>query len=371
MALPFAPNATCDIYRAGNAPPSAPDVAGVSCHVRPAYREGRERGDSEAAQLRYTHVLSVDLAVDVRDDFSAFTGSATNRDVLYIPDQTGVGFQVNFVERVNRGGSGDHKRVYLDRKLPAWPMPTHALLAHPGGAQVGGQPAVVSASLLAWYKADAITGLVDNDPVAAWLDSSGNGNDSAQATAGNQPIYKTNQINGLPAVRFDGVDDFLSIASNFDRDSLTLLVIANMTGPGQGAAAYYQESPFGGANTSSWSMLQFASTHPTEVPGGWGVTKNYVDHATTVLDQWLETDGWSILGMRLDGTNLTLKRGTTTVDNLSYAQTFSGGAPYQIGTCVSVCYFDGYIAELLLFDGALSDAGFDTVITDLETKYNL
>lgn len=60
-----------------------------------------------------------------------------------------------------------------------------------------------------WLKADAITGLVDNDPVALWIDSSGNNNDAAQATAAERPIYKTGIVNGLPIVRFDGVNDSL------------------------------------------------------------------------------------------------------------------------------------------------------------------
>jgi hypothetical protein len=58
-----------------------------------------------------------------------------------------------------------------------------------------------------WLDADAITGLVNNDPVATWADQSGNANDATQATAGARPVYKTNIVNGLPVVRFDATDD--------------------------------------------------------------------------------------------------------------------------------------------------------------------
>ncbi len=62
-------------------------------------------------------------------------------------------------------------------------------------------------NLRVWLKADAIMGLVDDDPVATWIDSSGYGNDATQATSSKRPTYKTGIQNGLPAVRFDATDD--------------------------------------------------------------------------------------------------------------------------------------------------------------------
>jgi hypothetical protein len=57
------------------------------------------------------------------------------------------------------------------------------------------------ADLEQWLKADAIVGLVDSDPVATWPDSA-NSNDAVQASGTYQPLYKTNRINGLPALYF-------------------------------------------------------------------------------------------------------------------------------------------------------------------------
>lgn len=68
-------------------------------------------------------------------------------------------------------------------------------------------------SPLAWFKASAITGLSDGDAVATWEDDSGNNYDLTQATAGNRPIYKTNVFGTGPAVRFDGVNDFLATST--------------------------------------------------------------------------------------------------------------------------------------------------------------
>lgn len=62
-----------------------------------------------------------------------------------------------------------------------------------------------------WLDAAQITGLSDGDPVATWPDMSGEGNHATQATSGNRPTYRAGVLNGLPVVRFDGTNDFLTL----------------------------------------------------------------------------------------------------------------------------------------------------------------
>ena len=79
MAIPITANTTCDIYRAGSTPPTAPDVASVPCFIRPAYREGKE--SAEGALLSHQRgaaltagdvsigsrgLVDRELAIDVR-----------------------------------------------------------------------------------------------------------------------------------------------------------------------------------------------------------------------------------------------------------------------------------------------------------------
>ena len=122
MTMPVAPNTTCDIYRNGNNPPAAPNVAAVACHLRPDWRAGQEHGDRATLPVGFcwTHVLLVDVSVDIRD---AYAGALAfmQQDSIYVPDKNGTGFKVVFVERVFRGQTQDHKRVYLDRAVPTWP----------------------------------------------------------------------------------------------------------------------------------------------------------------------------------------------------------------------------------------------------------
>lgn len=80
--------------------------------------------------------------------------------------------------------------------------------------------------LALWLKADAITGLVDNDPVTTWVDSSGAGLD-ATGSGATRPTYKTNVVNGLPVVRY-GTSHILTTgnASFGATGAVTVLVVA-------------------------------------------------------------------------------------------------------------------------------------------------
>jgi len=67
-----------------------------------------------------------------------------------------------------------------------------------------------------------ITGLSDTDPVSTWSDRSGNGND-ATGSSTTRPTYETNEQGGQPILRFDGSNDYLSIADAASLDADTYL----------------------------------------------------------------------------------------------------------------------------------------------------
>ena len=69
-----------------------------------------------------------------------------------------------------------------------------------------------------WYDANRIN-QANNTPLATWFNYGGNTQTADQATAANRPLFLTNQINGFPTVRFDGVNDYMDIASNTDIDN--------------------------------------------------------------------------------------------------------------------------------------------------------
>ncbi len=120
MSLPIATNVTFDIYRTGGAPPASPDVAGVVGHLTGDFRGGQEGGDRLNNSLCWTHILLMDVSVDIRDSYVGH-GAYVGQDNVYIPGQNGTRFEVVFIERRQRGTPNEHKRVYLDRLTANWP----------------------------------------------------------------------------------------------------------------------------------------------------------------------------------------------------------------------------------------------------------
>jgi hypothetical protein len=121
MTLPAVTNNTCDIYRSGNAPPAAPDVAAVPIFLKPDWQGAHDKGFYNVNALMWTHIAYMGPTVDIRDKFQGAMTSA-DLDTVWIPDQNGTRFKVIFVQRISQGTAGDHKQVFLDRHpAPTWP----------------------------------------------------------------------------------------------------------------------------------------------------------------------------------------------------------------------------------------------------------
>jgi hypothetical protein len=66
--------------------------------------------------------------------------------------------------------------------------------------------------LALWLKAEALSGLLDNERIAAWPDATGNEAIAVQGTLANQPRYRIDALNGLPVARFAG-NEWLTVTS--------------------------------------------------------------------------------------------------------------------------------------------------------------
>lgn len=74
-------------------------------------------------------------------------------------------------------------------------------------------------SLDFWFKPD--NGILDNtgnaaedlEPVKTWVDHSGNENHLVQSNSGLQPLFFSNEINGMGSLHFDGVNDLFELES--------------------------------------------------------------------------------------------------------------------------------------------------------------
>ncbi len=91
-------------------------------------------------------------------------------------------------------------------------------------------PAQITTAL--WLDAaDASTITLNSTTVSQWNDKSGNSRNFSQATAGNQPVYLTNALNGKNVVNFVSNDNLNRAAIPFnDLGNNSLYVVGNRTG---------------------------------------------------------------------------------------------------------------------------------------------
>ena len=73
--------------------------------------------------------------------------------------------------------------------------------------------------------------VADGTAISTWEDRTSNNNDASQTTAANQPTYETNELNGQPAIKFDGSNDRMAFA-RFDSSEAWTICVAKRVGAG-------------------------------------------------------------------------------------------------------------------------------------------
>ncbi len=222
------------------------------------------------------------------------------------------------------------------------------------GAEVGtkGEPELIS-GLVAWYAADAIA-LNDGDPVGTWEDSSVNNNDATQATAANKPTYKTNILNGLPVVRFDGTNDYLAanglgtLISGADKPFTVVILFRAASG-----ADVYSWGNSG--NTVPFLTMRISSDKPTSWKrddAGSGTQKIPTDGASTTYRIVSHRHTGTAVSLYVNGVATSV---LATADDLGTTTTniFTLGA---FGRTTFSGFMNGDIAEAIIYNRALTDS---------------
>ena len=230
---------------------------------------------------------------------------------------------------------------------------------------------------------DATTGLfdatsggsavtTDGSAVARWEDQSGSGYHVTQATLANRPVLKTGIRNSKNAIRFDGSNDALVSANIADNNlsAMTCFVVAYVAGFGGGNLGRY----FDRSNQRIWLPNGTRSTnqlfaHP---PG----SLLELGHETALSS--IATGNWYLSSGRWDGgtsylTNVSqrINRSASTRGN---SQTFSvtsvANTVYVIGNRTDLARtFNGDIAELIIYNQALTTEQIDSVESYLSAKW--
>jgi hypothetical protein len=211
----------------------------------------------------------------------------------------------------------------------------------------------------AWYKADAGTSTtVDGEAISQWDDSSGNARHATQGTGANQATYQTNELNGLPVVRFDGSNDFFNVPDASALTASTVFIVVKID----------TDPPIAEEQTGLWHLG--TAVNATHYPYTDGVIYDAFGTTArkTTVDPTPALTSFRIYGVvsaandwrsYLDGVNLHTT-GTNTVGLPS--------AP-RLGGFTGTYFLDGDVAEFVLYDSALSTGDRQDVEAALTTKW--
>jgi len=220
------------------------------------------------------------------------------------------------------------------------------------------QTLIVTNNMSLWLKADA--GVTTNvSGVSLWVDQSGSGNDATQSSAGAEPQWIQNVLNGNPTVRLDGVNDAMSLALGSGgiaqtADSTVYIVYKVDTTGGSTMAVLGRNYP----GAAIYTGLVGPNTRP-------GMYWSPYFESTTNVAAW----SYYRYGMNSTGPeSISVLGATPTTAEIS-------GTPTQwtsVGSGLGISQeFKGDFAEILIYNTTLSQADRQDVHEYLLSKYAL
>ena len=222
-----------------------------------------------------------------------------------------------------------------------------------------------------WWAADNAANTTSGATVSALNDLTGNGNNATNGTATQQPTLITNAINGKPALRFDGVDDSLASPTGAATGNAahTLFAVTRYGGTTSGFAggAVLYSGTAGGNQNSTVGVISDGRLWV----GGFGQdnVRPYSNAAPDPASN-LGTASFHVIEKLYNSGNFQgfldknqVINATGATYNLGNTET-GVGRQYDTGT-----YYGGDIAEVVIFNSALSTADRQTVENYLASKY--
>ncbi|HEX7655050.1 MAG TPA: LamG-like jellyroll fold domain-containing protein, partial [Verrucomicrobiae bacterium] len=215
--------------------------------------------------------------------------------------------------------------------------------------------AVTAASPVAWFKADAVVGLIDGAALTTWPDSTGHGYTATQPNSSLQPVYRTGGINGLPVVQFPaGAARALLLNRPVQDDFTCYCVFRPAVGSGTGnsatnCAVFLDGLPSGTTNGFNLGLLADGRLIASVGDPNFPITTSaaYNDGLTHILTlRRISNTGW--WDMFVDGQLAGGNWGPTNTLNAAGTLTLGASAGLAAG-------FRGDIAELKLYGTTMGD----------------
>lgn len=226
-------------------------------------------------------------------------------------------------------------------------------------------------SQVVWFKADGIAGISNGSRLSLWSDASGNGNSASQPTVTQQPTYIENAMNGLPAVRFNSANStWMGFKRAVSNDFTLVFVYQSTQGVGTGTAFFDGaglingemggvQNDFGTCLNANGQIIAGTGNPDTSMASGGGFNDGR-PHVVTF--KRVQSSGGLVL--YVDGSPVAKAFGGT--------QSLTGPAQLVLGAQQTLLnYLSGDIAEVLIYDSALSDASRGAVENGLIGKYGI
>lgn len=220
-------------------------------------------------------------------------------------------------------------------------------------------PTDLGATLKLWLRASSIA-QADNTAVTGWTDDSGSGNTPVNATSSQQPTLQTNEINGLPVVRFDSGDVLIKTSSTVpSQASFTAFAVAKCQSTAASAVICSVTSSwrFGTSPSANKGRLTTPGIKDYDLTNAWPATNTaYIQ--TVVFDSSFGVSWWR------DGTSLgTNTSGSNPSANTQFCVGGDDGSPNFPWT--------NDIAELIICNSNLSTANKNSVGAYLGALYGI
>ncbi len=222
-------------------------------------------------------------------------------------------------------------------------------------ASTGSQPDSIS-GLVLWLRADDLS-LSNGDPVSSWTDRSSSAANAAQATAGAQPTYQTNQINGRAVVRFSNTatKDYMTGTLPTGYGDLAVFVAARMSNVSSADGVFF------GFGSNDPSLLSSGGNFAVD-DGGVGA---FSDLSLTNSQAFLLT-----LWRSASVGYLASRNGSVTNDSAKFVGFSNTATSYSLGSSNgSVGMLDGDIAEIIVYNSDLTGANRTAVLQYLNSRY--
>jgi PKD repeat protein len=221
---------------------------------------------------------------------------------------------------------------------------------------LAGWAQVPNAHLKLWLSADSIE--ITNDKVSTWYDQSENDFHLTQSNANARPVILDSALNNLPAVSFDGIDDFLSVdfGELFEQPNTFFIIFSSNVPPSTSAGIFDGITTHGSVFTHGAGNNLVMASNPS-------APTSYLTHDIT------PPFGPLVATTIFNGNNSFLHINTTVVDsgpqgNLSLSD-------LQLGrrTWASLHYSKVNISEFIYYDTILSNTDRQAIETYLMDKY--